>query len=112
VTLEIKCPVTSEGARDSVTGPVIHGITEAMLLVNYGVDSALAPFPLHSLCNTMSCTINNNTVTQNMQDTLPLILRMMDSEELAQWSTHTPTTPISLYKKSDVFWASPWAFLM
>jgi hypothetical protein len=40
----------------------------------------------------MSCTINNNTVTQNMQDTLPLILRMMDSEELAQWSTHTPTT--------------------
>ena len=27
-----------------------------------------------------------------MQDTLPLILRMMDSEELAQWSTHTPTT--------------------
>jgi hypothetical protein len=40
----------------------------------------------------MSCTINNNTVTQNMQDTLPLILRMMDSEALAQWSTHTPTT--------------------
>jgi hypothetical protein len=92
VTLAINCPATGEGARDPVIGPVTHGITEAMFLINYGVDSALAPFPLHSLCNTMSCTINNNTVTQNMQDTLPLILRMMDSEELAQWSTHTPTT--------------------
>ena len=92
VTLAINCPVTGEGARGPVTGPVTHGISEAMFLINYGVDSALAPFPLHSLCNTMSCTINNNTVTQNMQDTLPLILRMMDSEELAQWSTHTPTT--------------------
>ena len=27
-----------------------------------------------------------------MQDTLPLILRMLDSEELAEWSAHTPTT--------------------
>jgi hypothetical protein len=79
--------------RDTIaSGNITHGITDQMFLVNYGVTDAPAPFPLHSLCNTMSCTINNNTVTQNMQDTLPLILRMMDSEELAQWSTHTPTT--------------------
>ena len=81
VTLEIYLNT----ARDRIIDPttVTHGIHDEMFLVNYGVDSALAPFPLHSLCNTMSCTINNNTVTQNMQDTLPLILRMLDSEELA-----------------------------
>jgi hypothetical protein len=31
-------------------------------LVNYGVTDALAPFPLHHLVNTMTATINNNTV--------------------------------------------------
>ena len=66
VTLAINCPATSAAARDAIGAAVTHGITEAMFLINYGVDSALAPFPLHSLCNAMSCTINNNTVTQNM----------------------------------------------
>ena len=89
VTLEVYLGT----ARDTVaSGNITHGITDQMFLVNYGVDSALAPFPLHSLCNTMSCTINNNTVTQNMQDTLPLILRMLDNEELAEWAACTPTT--------------------
>ena len=69
-----------------------HGVSDSQFAFAIGVDSALAAFPLHSLCSTMSCTINNNTVTQNMQDTLPLILRMLDSEEMAKWSAHTPTT--------------------
>ncbi|MFM7980061.1 MAG: phage major capsid domain-containing protein, partial [Candidatus Fonsibacter sp.] len=34
--------------------------------VNYGVTDALAPFPLHSLVNVMSATINNNTVSFNV----------------------------------------------
>ena len=38
-------------------------------LVNYGVTDALAPFPLHSLVTNMTCTINNNTVSMNVQDT-------------------------------------------
>ena len=40
--------------------------------VNYGVTDALAPFPLHSLVSTMTATINNNTVSLNIADTLPL----------------------------------------
>ena len=83
VTLEVYLGTDRNPASAASTAQT-HGITDHMFLVNYGVDSALAPFPLHSLCNTMSCTINNNTVTQNMQDTLPLILRMLDSEELAE----------------------------
>ena len=37
--------------------------------VNYGVADALDPFPRHSLVTTMTATINNNTISQNMMDT-------------------------------------------
>ena len=59
--------------------------------VTYGVTDALAPFPLHSLVTTMTATINNNTVSQNMMDTLPILLRMVDSEEFAKYDCMTPT---------------------
>ena len=52
--------------------------------VNYGVTDALSPFPLHSLVNAMSATINNNTVSFNVQETLPLLLRLVGPEELAK----------------------------
>ena len=58
--------------------------------VNYGVTDALAPFPLHSLVNVISATIHNNTVTTNVQETLPLILRLIDPEEFAQYDSMTP----------------------
>ena len=61
-------------------------------LVNYGVTDALAPFPLHSLVTNMTCTINNNTVSMNVQDTLPVLLRLLDAEELAKYECMTPTT--------------------
>ena len=59
--------------------------------INYGVADALAPFPLHSLVNVMTVTINNNTVSQNMQETLPVLLRMVDPEELSKYNSMTPT---------------------
>ena len=45
---------------------------------NYGAADALTPFPLHILVNAMSATRNNNTVSFNVQETLPLLLRMVD----------------------------------
>jgi hypothetical protein len=60
-------------------------------LVNYGVTDALAPFPLHSLVTNMTTTINNNTVSMNVQDTLPTLLRLIDAEELAKYECMTPT---------------------
>jgi len=62
-----------------------------MFLVNYGVTDALAPFPLHSLVTNMTTTINNNTVSMNVQDTLPTLLRLIDAEELAKYECMTPT---------------------
>ncbi|MFM7989416.1 MAG: phage major capsid domain-containing protein, partial [Candidatus Fonsibacter sp.] len=52
-----------------------EGRTHGTFAMNYGVTDALAPFPLHSLVNVMSATINNNTVSFNVQETLPLLLR-------------------------------------
>ena len=59
--------------------------------VNNGVTDALAPFPLHSLVNGTSATINNNAVSFNVQETLPLLLRMVDPEEFAKYDCMTPT---------------------
>ena len=87
VTLKV-----SMGAMGRGTAADKSGISANEFLVNYGVTDALAAFPLHSLVNTMSATINNNTVTTNMQDVLPLLLRMLDPEELAKYEGHTPTT--------------------
>ena len=39
---------------------------------NYGVAGALAPFPIQSLATTMTATINENAVSQNMMETLPI----------------------------------------
>ena len=70
-------------------------------LVNYGVTDALAPFPLHHLVTQMTTTINNNTVSKNVQDTLPLILRLLDPEELAKYECMTPTALDYLANYSD-----------
>ena len=59
-------------------------------LINYGTRDCLAPFPLHQLINTMSATINNNTVSCNTRDVLPAVLRMLDNRELARYNNTTP----------------------
>ena len=59
--------------------------------VNYGVTDALASFPAHSLLSTVSATINNNTVTINMAETLPVLLRLIDPKELSKYESMTPT---------------------
>ena len=77
-------------------------------LVNYGVTDALAPFPLHSLVSTMTTTINNDTVSMNVQDTLPVLLRLVDAEELAKYNDMTPTALDHLAHYSDGIDAMDW----
>ena len=40
----------------------------------------------------MTATINNNSVSMNVQDVLPALLRMCDAEELEAYGCTTPTT--------------------
>ena len=67
----------------------------------YGFNSALAPFPLHQLMSVASATINNNTVSVNVQDVLPAIMRLIDKEELQAYNGTTPTYQDSYYSYFD-----------
>lgn len=58
--------------------------------INYGNRDVLGPFPLHQLIQTMSATINNNTVSLNVRDVLPAMLRLLDNRELAHYNNSTP----------------------
>ena len=49
------------------------------------------PLPVHSLMATMTATINNSTPSQNIQDTVPILLRMIDPEESARRDSMAPT---------------------
>jgi len=64
------------------------GINE--FLVDVGRSDALAPFPLHQLCSTISATINNNTVSTNIRDVLSAIVRMNDKRDLQRYNGLTP----------------------
>jgi hypothetical protein len=57
----------------------------------YGIWSALACFPLHQLMTVMSATINNNTVSINIRDVLPVMTRLLDCEDLVTYNSSTPT---------------------
>lgn len=67
----------------------------------YGYNAALAPFPLHQLMSVASATINNNTVSVNIQDVLPAVMRLIDKEELQAYNGTTPTYQDSYYSYTD-----------
>jgi len=56
----------------------------------YGVNAALASFPIHQCMTTLSATINNNTVTCNIDDVLPAIIRLLDNEDLVYNNSYSP----------------------
>lgn len=57
----------------------------------YGIYSALASFPLHQLMTVMSATINNNTVSINIRDVLPAMIRLLDCDDLVNFNSSSPT---------------------
>jgi hypothetical protein len=57
----------------------------------YGTFAALASFPLHQLMTVLSATINNNTVSINIRDVLPAMIRLLDSDDLVYFNSSSPT---------------------
>jgi hypothetical protein len=57
----------------------------------YGVTWALASFPLHQLLTVMQVTINNNTVSCNINDALPAIIRLLCCDDLCAYNSGSPT---------------------
>lgn len=80
----------------TVTTPEAVPVGEQPNGCGYGAVSSLAPFPLHQLMTVMSATINNNTVSLNVRDALPAILRLLDKKELIENNSTTPTYPDTL----------------
>ncbi|MFM7985119.1 MAG: phage major capsid domain-containing protein, partial [Candidatus Fonsibacter sp.] len=78
----------------------------------YGVTDALAPFPLHSLVHVMSATINSNTVSFNVQETLPLLLRMVEPEVFSRYDSMTPTDLDYLADDNDAVQYMDWQLYM
>lgn len=70
-------------------------------LINYGTTDALSPFPLHQLVNVMSAVINNNSVSLNVRDTLPALLRLSDKKEVQRYNGYTPVQFDVYQKYSD-----------
>lgn len=59
----------------------------------YGLTDSLQAFPLNSLFTTTQATINNVSVSTNLQDVLPMIMRMNSTESLSRYNSMTPSYP-------------------
>lgn len=67
------------------------GIANGQSVWSYGLRDAFQAFPLQKLITTMTCSINNTSVSINMQDVLPGLLQMIDKEMLQEYHGSTPT---------------------
>jgi hypothetical protein len=67
----------------------------------YGTTAGLAPYPLHQMMTVASATINNNTVSINIRDVLPAIIRLLDKRELSAFNSTTVTYPDTFYSYRD-----------
>jgi hypothetical protein len=57
---------------------------------DYGRTDALAPFPLHQLMNTQSLQINANTITMNVKDVLPALIKQVSMREFTKYNSTCP----------------------
>lgn len=60
-------------------------------LVNYGTSDALSAFPLHSMCGTMTATLNSSSISVNVPDVLPALLKLHDKRQLQKYNSATTT---------------------
>jgi len=71
----------------TVTGTAANA---GQMPINYAMTDALSAFPLHQLATVMTATINNNSVSLNVRDVLPALLRFNDRRELQRYNGAAP----------------------
>ena len=67
------------------------GIAAGDSVWEYGLRDAFQAFPLQKLITTMTCSINNTSVSINMQDVLPALLQLVDKRVLQEYHGSTPS---------------------
>jgi len=71
-------------------------------LVDLGNRDALSPLPLHMSATTLQVQVNNNSVSVNIRDVLPQLLRMYgDDRALARWNGIAPLAPDTYLNYAD-----------
>lgn len=71
-------------------------------VIAYGLKQGLGAYPLHSLCSTQQVTINNNSVSWNCSDVLPVIQRLHDIRENGRYNgALCPICPDNLANYAD-----------
>ena len=67
-------------------------------LVKLGETDALAPFPLQQMLATMTTTINSSSISTNIPDVLPALLKLHDKRSLQKYNSMCPNM-------ADNYWA-------
>jgi len=75
----------------------LSGVANGDQAFQYGLTDCLQAFPLNSLFTTTQTTINNVSVSTNLQDVLPMLMRMNDKRILSRYNSMTPSLPDSAY---------------
>jgi hypothetical protein len=85
-----------------ITEPNVESSTSTpggtLPILEFGGNLALHVFPLGSLMNTASATINNTSVSSNVKDILPSLLRQNDSRFLYKYNGMSPSLPDQSFK--------------
>ncbi len=90
-------------AKLDFTVTVSAGVKQDDNVFPYGFGGVgFKPFPLSNLITVASANINNTSVSVNLQDILPSLLRTMDIEDLAEYQNMSPIYPDNYkdYKKA------------
>lgn len=69
----------------------ISNVPATEIAFEYGTDFCFQSFPLNSLFSTIQATINNSSVSSNIQDIKDALVCMLSPEELAKYQGGTPT---------------------
>ena len=64
---------------------------------NLGQTDSMGPFPLNSLFNTVQCSINNCSVSVNLNDIFSTLLRLNNNRELYAYNSMTASMPDAQY---------------
>jgi hypothetical protein len=75
----------------------VYAVPNGAQCFQYGLTDCLQAFPLNSLFTTTQTTINNVSVSTNLQDVLPMLMRMNDKRMLSRYNSMTPSLPDSAY---------------
>ena len=70
-----------------------YAVPNGVSCFQYGLSESLQAFPLNSLFTTIQSTINNVSISTNLQDVLPMLMRMNDSRTLSRYNSMTPSLP-------------------